>query len=106
VFFKIGATSIEPATALDGQGYLRMNIDKGNQSVGGADMKVVGNIGNALPCVGSSGPYQSKTLTLNDFTMTSAADGTLWLIVGIDSGFEGITTLYYDRIAVSLLPSN
>jgi hypothetical protein len=106
VFFKIGASSIQPVAALDSQSILRMNIDKGNQSVGGADMKLVGNIGNTLPCVGGLGPYQSKTMALNDFTVTSAADGTLWLIVGTDSGFEGITTLYYDRISVSLLPSN
>ena len=31
-------------------------------------------------------------------------DGTLWLILGTDSGFEGLTTLYYDEITVVLEP--
>ena len=26
----------------------------------------------------------------------------MWLIVGIDSGFEGLTVLYYDRISYAL----
>ena len=104
VYFKIGASPIMPTASLDGQGYLRMNIDIGNQSVGGADMKAVGNIANTLPCSGNPFPYQTKTLTLNGFSVSSAADGTLWIILGTDSGVEGITTLYYDRIAVTLQP--
>jgi hypothetical protein len=31
-------------------------------------------------------------------------DGTFWLLVGTDSGFEGTTTLYYQRIGVTLTP--
>ena len=27
-----------------------LNLDKGNQSVGGADMQVVCDVGNSLPC--------------------------------------------------------
>jgi hypothetical protein len=102
VYFKIGASTIEPTSSLDYLEWLRMNIDKGTQSTGGADMAVVGNIGNSLPCSGSSFPYQAKTLTLSGFSVTSASDGSLWIILGTDSGFEGITTLYYDRIVASL----
>jgi hypothetical protein len=104
VYFKIGAVSFQPASSLDSKGQLILNLDKGNQSGGGADMKVVGNIGNTLLCPNST--YQAKTLSLSGFSVTSAADGTLWIILGTDSGFEGITTLYYDRIAVTLQPSN
>jgi hypothetical protein len=77
-----------------------LNLDKGNQSVGGTDMKVVGDIGNTRPCPDAT--YQPKTLTLSGFSVPTAANGSLWLIVGTDSGFEGITTLYYDSIAVAL----
>ena len=30
------------------------------------------------------------------------AMGALWLLVGTDSGFEGLTALYYQRIEVTL----
>ena len=63
-------------------------------------MKVVGDISNTLEC--PSPTYQPKTLTLTGFNVTTSDDGTLWLVVGTDSGFEGITTLYYDRISVTL----
>jgi hypothetical protein len=100
LFFKIGAVPFEPATSLDELGWSRLNLDKGNQSVGGTDMKVVGDIGNTRTCPDAT--YQPKTLTLSGFSVSTAADGSLWLIVGTDSGFEGITTLYYDSIAVTL----
>ena len=44
VFVKIGASATEPSAQPDSLGWLRLNLDKGNQSVGGADLKVVGNI--------------------------------------------------------------
>jgi hypothetical protein len=102
VTLKIGASTIQPATSLNSQGYLMLNLDKGNQSQGGADMKVVGNIGNTLDCPDAT--YQSKTLTLSGFSVASSSAGVIWVIMGTDSGFEGITTLYYDRITVTVRP--
>jgi hypothetical protein len=107
VAMKIGASATAPSAQLDNQGWLRLNLDKGNQSNGGADLKVVGDIGNTLPCVtGGSAPYQAKTLTLSKFSVTSSADGTVFVILGTDSGFEGITTLFYDRVSLTLTPAN
>jgi hypothetical protein len=37
-----------------------------------------------------------------DFEVTADEDGVLWFIAGTDSGFEGLTTLYYDTITVVL----
>jgi len=104
VSVKIGAVALQPTTSTDSQGWLWLDLDKGTQSTGGADMQVVGNLGNSNTCPDNT--YQPKTFTLSGFSVTSAADGTLWLILGTDSGFEGITTLYYDHIAVSLQPNN
>jgi hypothetical protein len=104
VYFKIGATPVKPMSTLDTQGFLRLNIDKGNQSVGGADMKLVGDLSNTLLCPDAT--YQAKTLSLASFHVQSGADGSLWVIVGTDSGFEGITVLYYDRITITLTPTN
>lgn len=101
VFVKAGASSGEPATVEDRIGHLRMNIDKGNQSRGGAAMVVIGNV--AHPDL-TGREYRIKTLN-NDgrpLTVETDGEGGVWLIVGTDSGFEGLTTLYYDRITYHL----
>ena len=37
--------------------------------------------------------------------VTADGEGRLWLIVGTDSGFEGLSALYYARIACTLTPA-
>lgn len=99
VFLKMGASEKEPMNTIDPTNWYRINIDKGNQSVAGTDMINTGNIavsdtttvyslirrGNATPLVKRSGP-----------------NGELWVIIGTDSGFEGLTTLYYSNVKVTL----
>jgi hypothetical protein len=104
VTVKIGAVTSQPTTSTDSLGWLHLDLDKGNQSTGGVDMKVVGDLGNTKTCPDLT--YEPKTFTLSGFSVTSASDGTLWLILGTDSGFEGITTIYYDRVALTLRPGN
>ena len=101
VFVKAGASDVEPTTVVDSIGHLRMNIDKGNQSQGGEAMVVMGNV--AHPDV--TGPeFRIKKLDNDERPLTVETDGEgrVWLIVGTDSGFEGLTTLYYARIAYRL----
>ena len=102
VFVKLGASAIAPAASVDSNGHLRLNIDKGNQSAGGVDMKVVGDLGNTFTCPDQT--YQAKTLSLTGFSVRTSSDGSLWLLFGTDSGFEGITTYYVDRISATLGP--
>ena len=101
VFVKAGASTAEPLAGEDGKGYLRMNIDKGNQSRGGESMVVVGNV--AHPEVANK-EYRIKTLDNTDrpLSVTTDSKGGVWLIIGTDSGFEGLTQLYYDRISYAL----
>ena len=103
VFVKAGASTAEPEAAPDSTGHLRMNIDKGNQSRGGPQMGVLGNVGHP-DIVGDE--FRLKTLDSMDSPVVVEADdsGSAWLIVGTDSGFEGLTRLYYDRIAFTLTP--
>ena len=103
VFVKAGASTIEPATVIDGTGHSRMNIDKGNQSRGGTQMVVIGDV--AHPDVVNN-EFRIKTLDNSGSPVIVEADsaGSAWLIVGTDSGFEGLTRLYYDRIAYTLTP--
>ncbi|MCH8309538.1 MAG: YbaY family lipoprotein, partial [Chloroflexi bacterium] len=60
-------------------------------------MVVVGNVSH--PDVVSD-EYKIKTLTNagHPLSVTTDANGGVWLVVGTDSGFEGLTTLYYSRI--------
>ena len=98
---KAGASAVEPVTVVDDQQYFRMNIDKGNQSRGGEAMVVIGNL--AHPDVVSR-EYRIKTLDNANIPLTVNADeeGRIWLIVGTDSGFEGLSAIYYSRISYKL----
>ncbi len=109
VFLKAGATSIEPVPFLDSDNQLRMNVDKGNQSTGGPAASVVGNIANGIPCDRvpnlEDAPYVSLVKShRHEFTVTASENAELWLLVGTDSGFEGLTALYYQQIDVELAP--
>ena len=103
VYVKAGASTAEPIAAPDSTGHLRMNIDKGNQSQGGSQMAVLGTVGHP-DIVGNE--FRLKTLDSMDSPVVVKADdaGGAWLIVGTDSGFEGLTRLYYDRISFTLTP--
>ncbi len=103
VFVKAGASTVEPLAEEDSNRYLRMNIDKGNQSRGGESMVVLGNV--AHPEVANN-EYRVKTLndTNLPLSVNTDSEGAVWLIAGTDSGFEGLSRLYYDRIAYTLSP--
>ncbi|MDE2861460.1 MAG: PEP-CTERM sorting domain-containing protein [Chloroflexota bacterium] len=101
VFVKAGASTVEPLAEVDGSRHLRMNIDKGNQARGGESMVVLGNVAN--PAVVNL-EYRIKTLDNTGQPLVVASDsaGGVWLIVGTDSGFEGLSRLYYARISYTL----
>ncbi|MEJ8804366.1 hypothetical protein [Pontibacter sp. H249] len=102
VYLKAGGSATEPIP-IEEQGVgnnIRMNIDKGGQSQGGEDMVVLGNVGIA----GNTFEYRliNRDNLQNPIEITTDGSGSLWLIVGTDSGFEGTTTLYYNTIEVNL----
>ena len=107
VFLKAGASPIEPLSVLQSNGYLRMNVDIGSQSNSGTAASVAGNIANGIPCEKAfpTLPFaliqRSHQHTSN---VTASAAGELWLLVGTDAGFEGLTRLYYQNIRVRLVP--
>jgi len=98
VSIKAGATSIKPEKVVV-ESYYIMNIDKGNQSVGGSDMLVIGDFSNDT----NENEYTLKTLIAdNILTVSTNNQGKLWLVIGTDSGFEATTTIYYNLIKVKL----
>lgn len=107
VWLKVGATNIEPVPIQE-DGQTRLNVDKGGQSEGGEDAEVAGVIANGIPCeeaLEADSPYAMVTWeeTL-DNPVSTTEEGELWLFVGVDSGFEGRTDLYYDTVEVVLTP--
>ena len=106
VYMKAGASPAEPKALLDTSplwAWLRMNVDKSNQHSGGIAASVTGDIANGQPCNPRNPPYVSIQRTHQHTALVNAnSQGELWLLVGTDSGYEGVTTMYYQRIEVSL----
>lgn len=100
VYVKVGASTIEPQSLLV-DGFYAMNIDKGYQSEGGENMKVVGHVGVNDKTTSYTIISRFNT-TSNPVIATTNEAGELWLIIGTDSGYEGTTTLYYTQVDVVL----
>ncbi len=112
VTMKAGASPAKPEAlfsqfnlASGALSYLRMNVDKSNQSQSGIAASASGTIANGRPCDTGPYPYVSLQQTHQHTSLVNAnAKGEIWLLVGTDSGFEGLTGLYYQRIVVTLTP--
>jgi hypothetical protein len=107
VYVKAGASSEIPSRILM-NGSLRSNYDKGRQENSGEDVRILGDFAQTQPggpCT-SDGPYQLKTLTSRNNGPVVRADGRgrLWLLIGTDSGYEGLTTIFYLKGKVTLTP--
>ena len=104
VWIKAGATAIEPLPVRDGA-YLRMNVDIGNQSRGGAQAVVLGNVANSRSC---EQPRQWERKSFQGRTtpepISASPDGRVWLLFGVDSGFEARTAIYFTRASVTFTP--
>jgi len=104
VTMKAGAVLYQPDRIVSydygyTEGYYVMNLDKGNQAIGGADMDTIGHVG----VTDTTTVYALKTNSNHShpFAFTTDSGGNAWLIIGTDSGFEGKTTLYYNKIIVT-----
>ena len=99
VYLKAGASPNEPVVKLIDTVYT-INIDKGAQSEGGTEMVVLGNVANGV----DEDVYKlvSRSNSDNPVTVKANANGEIWLCAGTDSGFEGLTILYYDRIKATI----
>ena len=104
VWIKAGATDIEPESVLDGS-FLIMNIDKGNQLTSGENAFVLGDVASSQPCGEGEPQWELKRLSsMETVDVTADSDGRIWLLVGSDSGFESITSLYYTRVLATFEP--
>lgn len=80
---------------------MRLSVDNGNQSQAGEAAAIAGDVANGIPCeealASEDAPYAMVERTAGIEASTDD-EGHLWLFVGTDSGFEGRTSIYYDRI--------
>jgi hypothetical protein len=114
VYLKVGGSRSEPTLmpadpALGG--VARLNIDIGNQSQGGTNASVAGNVANDVnpltPRAGGEEEYRFRLFRrehTHPVAIKTDSSGRLFVIIGTDSGFEGITRLYYARINITLTP--
>ena len=104
VWIKAGVTAVEPRPVREGD-YLRMNVDIGSQSQGGADAVVLGNVANSRRCEEpSQWELKSFASRTTPEPISVPPDGRVWLLFGADSGFESRTELYFTRASVTLTP--
>jgi hypothetical protein len=105
VYLKVGAVPRRPRIELmhESMGnFVTLNVDKGNQSQSGTEMSVAGDAANGDQ--GDAQRYRIVTREHSHPESVVSAGSRLWLVVGTDSGFEGITTLYYAAITAILTP--
>ncbi|PHV08491.1 hypothetical protein CSQ96_02740 [Janthinobacterium sp. BJB412] len=82
------ASPIEPLTELQGAEDYRLNIERGNQAANGQFGRVLGTLGNGTTdCHART--YVSKAVkSAEAMEVQSDAEGKLWVLFGMDSGFE------------------
>lgn len=99
-YIKVGATSIEPTVILTNKVYA-LNIDKGKLNESGVDMRVLGNI--TTPTTENSYKIISKNNHADPISAVANEKGEIWLIVGADCGYKGLTSLYISKITTSII---
>jgi hypothetical protein len=103
--YVIGAASpTEPKAAADSAGYTKVNIDRGNQGTPGAASLVLGNIGNGQPCDGTTRYVAKSVRNSTGIKVKTDAEGKVWVLFGIDSGFEATSSIYVQNITINFTP--
>lgn len=100
VYFKVGAASEKPIK-VEHAGYYRLNVDKGNQSQGGANAQVIGSLANGAVDPNNPQFLPMELHTEEPLSVMSDQNGELWIFLGTDSGFEGSTKFYIAQVIVS-----
>jgi hypothetical protein len=111
MYMKLGASTQEPLalpSTLPGDGgWLRLNIDYGQQSTSGANALVVGILSNSYSCDDSTeAPWELKTLSTRGQSLRVRSDtqGRIWLVAGSDSAFEGRSDWYITALRARFEP--
>lgn len=105
VWVYAGASATEPKAITTSDNYIRMNVDRGNQGGGGKEGDILGNIANGQAC-GGTPAFASKTLkSEKPLKVTADANGAIWLLLGIDSGFEAHSEIFLQSVELDAVPA-
>jgi len=78
-------------------------VDKGNQSQGSQNAIVIGDLANEAVDPNHPVYLPKKLYTNKDFLLVkSDSKGDLWIFIGTDSGFEGVTKFYLAQVILQL----
>ncbi len=99
VYVKAGLTEKKPMIVVENGQYLMESVDKGNQSRGGQDLRMIGNMEKESEDMSES--FEYKNFTTYHIGRTDS-EGKIHLVIGTDSGFEGLTEVYYDNIVLTV----
>lgn len=100
VYVKAGIVNKEPVPVIDDSDYYRLELDKNNQSNGGKDLAMLGNVAKTDGSTDESYTYKNfKTIA----EVETDAEGNAFVVIGLDSGFEGKTEIYFDNIIVKYI---
>ena len=102
VTVKAGVSLVEPDREVDPMGWWRLNIDKGQQTQGGEDMVVIGDLANSRSCE-EGFEWELKRLG-GSMMFSTDSTGRAWLSVGTDSGYESRSAVYYTRFQAFFEP--
>lgn len=98
VFVKAGVSRVQPKKMLT-DGTYRMNVNIGSQAEAGSDALVLGHIGVNATTSSFTEIYRNNN-SASSFLVTTGQNGEVWVFIGTDSGYEGITTVYYTSIDI------
>ena len=104
VTVKAGVSRDEPIR-VDRAGFWVMNVDKGQQTNSGESALAIGDVANSIPC-GETPQWELKQLSsdMESIEVTADGNGSVWLFVGTDSGFEATTSVYYTFVRATFEP--
>jgi hypothetical protein len=98
---NLGASTIEPHSVLgvkNSEPYYLMNVDIDGSSSSGSTIVISGDLSGT----GAPNPELLTFKTPRPVVVQSDKNGTLWLLVGVDSAFEVLTEVYYTEISASV----
>ncbi|HYO82430.1 MAG TPA: hypothetical protein VES20_13585 [Bryobacteraceae bacterium] len=105
VYLKAGISLVEPVAILEAErSYVQLNVDKGDQSQSGRDLQVVSTIENGHPPQPDQPYVYVERVHHLPAPVRTDRRGVLWVTVGVESGFEGVTGIYFYEIIVTLRP--
>lgn len=106
VWIKAGLVPGAPARVLDNDNWVRLNVDKGQQASGSANVLVLGDIRNGQAGCSATAPFalQRHVSATRALRVRASEEGSLWALLGTESGFEGAHEVYFTRLRFDLRP--